>query len=76
MTYELTSIQTLIILLLALWELTWKGIALWRSAHRNQRNWFIALLFINTAGILPILYLLMTEFHAENNKSPSLKLSP
>ena len=40
-----------------LWELVWKGIALWKSAQSRQRNWFIALLIINSIGVLPILYL-------------------
>lgn len=42
---------------LSVWSLVWKGIALWKSAHNNQRNWFIALLAINTLGILEIVYI-------------------
>lgn len=38
-------------------DLFFKGIALWRSVKHNQRNWFVVLLIINSAGILPILYL-------------------
>lgn len=44
-------------LLLTAWSLFWKGIALWRSATSQQRNWFIAILVINTIGILEIVYL-------------------
>jgi hypothetical protein len=40
------------------WELVWKGLALWRSAQKEQSIWFVALLVLNTAGILPIIYLL------------------
>jgi len=47
----------LIFLLLTIWALIWKGIALWKSAQNNQRNWFIALLIINTFGILEIIYI-------------------
>lgn len=43
---------------LALWSLFWKGLALWRAAQNKQKGWFIALLVINTAGILEIVYLL------------------
>lgn len=43
--------------LLLIWSLFWKGLALWKSARNDQRYWFIALLFINTAGILELLYL-------------------
>ncbi len=35
-----------------------KGYALWYSARDSQKWWFIALLVINTMGILEIVYLL------------------
>lgn len=43
--------------LLILWSLVWKGLALWHAAQRGERGWFIAVLLINTAGILEIVYL-------------------
>ncbi len=46
-----------IFILLALWSIFWKGLALWHSAERGQHRWFIAILLINTAGILEIVYL-------------------
>lgn len=46
-----------LILLAALWALPWKGYALWKSARKNQPWWFVALLIINTLGILEILYI-------------------
>jgi hypothetical protein len=46
-----------LILLLAVWELVWKGFALWRAGRNNQSTWFIVMLILNTAGILEILYL-------------------
>ncbi len=46
-----------IMFLLAIWSLVWKGLALWKAARSGDRNWFIALLIINTAGILEILYI-------------------
>jgi hypothetical protein len=42
---------------LILWELTWKGIALWKAGRNSQLPWFLALLILNTVGILPIIYL-------------------
>ncbi len=39
------------------WSIAWKGMALWKSAHKDQKWWFIAFLVINTAGILEILYI-------------------
>jgi len=46
-----------IILLIALWTLPWKGVALWKSARNAQKGWFIALLVLNTLAILEITYI-------------------
>ena len=43
--------------ILLIWETVWKGIALWKAAKETQKYWFIALLILNTVGILPILYI-------------------
>lgn len=45
------------IMILAIWALIWKGIALWKAARHGQNRWFIALLVLNTAGILEIAYI-------------------
>ncbi len=45
------------IVIFALWELVWKGLAMWKAARLNQPWWFVALFVFNTFGILPILYL-------------------
>ncbi|MDD4588741.1 MAG: DUF5652 family protein [Heliobacteriaceae bacterium] len=42
---------------LVLWSVVWKGFALWHSARNDQRGWFVALLVINTVGLLEIIYL-------------------
>ena len=34
-----------------------KAFALWYAARNNQKAWFIVLLFVQTAGILDIVYL-------------------
>lgn len=47
---------TLFILSL-IWSLAWKGFALWRAAREGSRGWYVALLVINTLGVLEILYL-------------------
>lgn len=39
------------------WSLVWKGLALWKAAREGSKPWFVALLIINTLGILEILYL-------------------
>lgn len=34
-----------------------KAIALWIAARKNSKIWFILLLILNTAGILPLFYI-------------------
>lgn len=48
-----------IIILLAIWEVVWKVIAMWKSARSNHLAWFIFIAVLNTAGILPIVYILI-----------------
>jgi hypothetical protein len=48
-----------LLFILVLWESFWKGIALWKAAREGQKYWFIAILILNTAGILPILYIFL-----------------
>jgi len=45
------------IVLLALWTIPWKGVALWRAARSRSVAWFVVLLIINTLGILDIIYI-------------------
>ena len=40
-----------------IWTIFWKGMALWKSAREGSKVWFVALLLVNTIGILEILYL-------------------
>ncbi|MEK7502952.1 MAG: DUF5652 family protein [Patescibacteria group bacterium] len=46
-----------VIILIAAWSLSWKGMALWRAAKKNDKKWFIVLLIVNTLAILDILYI-------------------
>lgn len=46
-----------LIILVMLWSVFWKGLALWHSARRGQPWWFVIMLVVNTAGILEIIYL-------------------
>jgi len=43
---------------LIIWEAIWKGIGLWKAGRNNQVVWFILIFLLNTAGILPIIYIL------------------
>jgi hypothetical protein len=55
--YGLTQISPVLLFVLFLWSLLWKGIALWRASKNDQRNWFVVMLIVNTIGILEIAYL-------------------
>ncbi|MCL2329577.1 MAG: DUF5652 family protein [Bacteroidetes bacterium] len=52
---------TVTICLLIIWELIWKGLALWRAAKNHHKTWFVCILIFNTAGILPIIYLSLNK---------------
>lgn len=54
---KLPSVPPIAQYLLLVWSIAWKGIALWNASKNNQKNWFIAILIINTLGILEIIYL-------------------
>ena len=51
------QISLSVLLLIVVWTLPWKGIALWRAARNSHRNWFVAILVLNTLAILEIAYL-------------------
>jgi formate hydrogenlyase subunit 3/multisubunit Na+/H+ antiporter MnhD subunit len=57
----------------AILDLVLKSFALWKSAQRKQQVWFIALLIINSAGILPAIYLVMHKDFASPKKSSKKK---
>lgn len=42
---------------LLVWTLIWKGWALWLAARRGELAWFVALLVLNTVGLLEIFYI-------------------
>ncbi|HLD55418.1 MAG TPA: DUF5652 family protein, partial [Candidatus Nanoarchaeia archaeon] len=47
----------ILLVLLVIWEVVWKLIALWKSARNNDLVWFILIALLNTVGILPIIYI-------------------
>jgi len=57
-----------IFIILGIWELTWKGLALWKASQNKQRNWFIAMLILNTVGILPMVYIKFFQKKKNNKK--------
>ncbi len=49
--------MTALLIVIFIWSIAWKGAALWKAARNNQMYWFVALLAVNTIGILEILYI-------------------
>lgn len=61
MSYELSTNWAIVLAILAIWDTVWRGMALWRAGRNDHQGWFIALLLINSVGILPIIYLLTNK---------------
>jgi len=51
------ALAVVVFVALLVWALVWKGMALWKSAKLSHRGWFIAILILQTFGILEIIYL-------------------
>jgi hypothetical protein len=56
-----------------LWVLPWKGVALWKAAHKEHKWWFVALLLVNTFALLEALYIFY--FSEKGNKMLLSKIS-
>ncbi len=58
--------------IILVWSLVWKLLALWKAARKNSIVWFVILAVVNTVGILEILYIFLfskMEFGISNKKS-------
>ncbi len=73
--FSLSNI-TLVLLAVAIWSLAWKGVALWFAARNYQKKWFIALLILNTLGLLEIAYLLWFRRDKREGVTQSLFNNP
>lgn len=45
------------LVIVLLWTVPWKGVALWKAARKKHIVWFIILFLVNTLAILEILYI-------------------
>ena len=69
----MTGIAILGLIVIMIWEVIWKGIGLWHSAQNKQKGWFVAILILNTLGLLPIIYLLWFKRECKDCK---IKITP
>lgn len=58
----------LLLILIFLWMLPWKGVALWKAATRGEKKWFIAMLILNTFAVLEILYIFIFSKDKDSKK--------
>jgi hypothetical protein len=56
-----------ILVVLALLDVALKGWGMWRAARMSKKVWFIALLIVNSIGILPVIFLLLTNTEYERS---------
>ena len=54
---------------IALLDLCLKGWGMWRAARMQKKWWFVAILIINSMGILPVIFLLLTKKEYEPLKN-------
>ncbi|MEO6536890.1 MAG: DUF5652 family protein, partial [Candidatus Paceibacterota bacterium] len=65
-----------LLVILAVWTLTWKGVALWFAARNHQKKWFIVLLILNSVGVAEIVYLLWFRRDKQEGVTTSLFNAP
>ena len=51
------GVSPFVVGVVAVWVLFWKGCSLWIAAKNDKKWWFVALLIINTVGVLEIVYI-------------------
>ncbi|MEI6650283.1 MAG: DUF5652 family protein [Candidatus Moraniibacteriota bacterium] len=55
-TFIVENIRVIFIIVF-LWSLPWKGVALWKAARNGHTAWFVILLVVNTVALLEIVYI-------------------
>lgn len=62
---KIDSLLLLLVVVVGLWELFWKAIALYKAGRNGQIVWYLIIFIIASVGIIPIAYLLF--FQAERD---------
>ena len=70
---ELFGINPYLLAVIIIWTIIWKALALWKSAKKGSKIWFVILLIVNTVGLLEILYIYVFSEISLNNKSKKKK---
>lgn len=56
-------------ILVTLWSIPWKGVAMWRAAGRGDKVWFIVFLVVNLLAIPEIFYIFFVSNKSKENKN-------
>jgi len=72
-TIVFSNQDLILLIILALWSLPWKGVALYKAAQNKSPWWFVILLIVNTVGILEILYIFIFAKKKSAEKSDTKK---
>jgi hypothetical protein len=62
--------NNLVAFILIIWSISIKGLGLWKASRNNQKYWFVAILVVNTLGILELVYI---KFFQKNLNLTSLQ---
>ena len=62
---------TSVFVLLVIWSIVWKGIALWKAARNGHKVWYVAMLILNTVGILEIIYIFFFSKPKQTQSQPT-----
>lgn len=63
--------NTALLLLIVLWSLPWKGVALWKAAENEQKIWFIVILVTSTFALLDALYIFYFSKKPTKERKPT-----
>jgi methionyl-tRNA synthetase len=72
--YQQPGLMAAGLILISIWSLIWKGIAMWYAAGNKQKGWYIAILVLNTLGLLPIIYLLWFKNRKKKEESTEIRV--
>ena len=71
------GISLWLLLIILIWSMVWKLLALWKSSRKNQPVWFVLLFVVNTIGILEILYIyVFSEMNLDKKLKEEQKSKP
>lgn len=59
---SLTQTQIIALGVAVVWDMVWKLVASWTAAQKKDKFAFVALLLINSIGVVPIAYLAYQKY--------------